>query len=148
MYEYMITFGREVELFWTGRLTGAAILFFFNRYLSLVVDVYGLLENMYVPDKVSRRNDLPGPVDAVFSSPEHVCYADVSTFVIVLCDAKLGVNLHPGMQLSGRREIQQGTRYPAILPLGRCGFYLFHAVRSYLTFRVNHQCSLHYGPSR
>ncbi len=61
VYEYMITFGREVELFWTGRLTGAAILFFFNRYLSLVVDVYGLLENMYVPDKVSRRIDSPTP---------------------------------------------------------------------------------------
>ncbi|RPD60336.1 hypothetical protein L226DRAFT_525611 [Lentinus tigrinus ALCF2SS1-7] len=52
VYEYMITLGREVELFWRGRLTGAAILFFFNRYLSLVVDVYGLLENMHVPDKI------------------------------------------------------------------------------------------------
>ena len=48
----MITLGREVELFWKGRLTGAAVLFFFNRYLSLVVDVYGQLENMHVPDKV------------------------------------------------------------------------------------------------
>ena len=51
-YDYALTFSREVELFWKGRLTGAAVLFFFNRYLSLVVDVYGLLENMHVPDKV------------------------------------------------------------------------------------------------
>ena len=48
----MITFGREVELFWKRKLTGAAALFYFNRYLSLVVDVYGLLENMKVSDEV------------------------------------------------------------------------------------------------
>ncbi|KAI0685066.1 hypothetical protein C8T65DRAFT_748277 [Cerioporus squamosus] len=56
VYEYMITFGREVELFWKGRLTGAAILFFFNRYLSLLVNVYGLLENMHVSDKMCVRS--------------------------------------------------------------------------------------------
>ncbi len=44
MYDYIITFGQEVELFWTNRLTGATVLFFANRYISLLFDVMGLVE--------------------------------------------------------------------------------------------------------
>ncbi|TFK84135.1 hypothetical protein K466DRAFT_589157 [Polyporus arcularius HHB13444] len=44
MYDYVITFGQEVELFWTNRLTGATVLFFANRYISLLFDVMGLVE--------------------------------------------------------------------------------------------------------
>ena len=39
-YEYIITFGQEVELFWRGKLTGAVILFMANRYFSLGYWVY------------------------------------------------------------------------------------------------------------
>nr|VWP02332.1 Surface protein PspC [Ganoderma boninense] len=35
IYDYMITFGREVELFWGRRFTGASVLFLLNRYLNL-----------------------------------------------------------------------------------------------------------------
>lgn len=36
VYEYIITFDKEVELFWRGSMTRASALFLFNRYLSLV----------------------------------------------------------------------------------------------------------------
>ncbi|TBU23717.1 hypothetical protein BD311DRAFT_66043 [Dichomitus squalens] len=35
-YDHFITFDREVNFFWKGKLTGAGILFFCNRYLGLV----------------------------------------------------------------------------------------------------------------
>ena len=35
MYEYAITFGLEVELFWKQKITSASALFFVNRYLVL-----------------------------------------------------------------------------------------------------------------
>ncbi|TFK80191.1 hypothetical protein K466DRAFT_605542 [Polyporus arcularius HHB13444] len=35
MYEYCITIGKEVRLFWGKKITGAAVLFFVNRYLVL-----------------------------------------------------------------------------------------------------------------
>ena len=47
VYEYFITLDREVELFWTGRATSAAILFFLNRYWSLVTFLYNLA--IFVP---------------------------------------------------------------------------------------------------
>ena len=43
VYEYLVTLRREVELFWNHKWTGAAVLFYFNRYLSLLVNVYGLV---------------------------------------------------------------------------------------------------------
>ena len=99
----MITLGREVELFWKGRLTGAAVLFFFNRYLSLVVDVYGLLENMHVPDKV-----LPELLSCVRYRAHmimvNVCDADVSL-------ASSTTLLQGGLtdvQLSKCRKVEQG----------------------------------------
>ena len=40
VFEYIITFGTEVQLFWGRRVTGASILFFINRYMRLA---YALL---------------------------------------------------------------------------------------------------------
>ncbi|KAM5541344.1 hypothetical protein V8D89_004898 [Ganoderma adspersum] len=37
LFEYLITFGAEVQLFWRRKLTGASILFFFNRYTRLLL---------------------------------------------------------------------------------------------------------------
>ena len=34
-YDYAITFGAEVQLFWSYRQTAAATIFFLNRYLTL-----------------------------------------------------------------------------------------------------------------
>ena len=36
-YEYVITFGREVDLFWKRKATMASVLFGVNRYLPMVV---------------------------------------------------------------------------------------------------------------
>ena len=36
IYEYLVTFTTEVQLFWMRELTGASILFFINRYLMLL----------------------------------------------------------------------------------------------------------------
>ena len=52
IYEYFITLGREVELFWKGEWTGAAALFFFNRYLSLIVYTYGLAGDAHISAQV------------------------------------------------------------------------------------------------
>ena len=35
LYEYLITLGLEVQLFWGREITGASILFFINRYTML-----------------------------------------------------------------------------------------------------------------
>ena len=51
-YEYLITFQREVQLFWKGKWTGAAILFYFNRYLSLVVNLNGFAANAHLSAQV------------------------------------------------------------------------------------------------
>ena len=44
MYDYIITFGQEIELFWTMNITGATVLFFANRYITLLFDIMGLVE--------------------------------------------------------------------------------------------------------
>ncbi|KAM5530943.1 hypothetical protein V8D89_015388 [Ganoderma adspersum] len=36
IFESLITIGQEVKYFWSGKATGAAILFYLNRYLTLV----------------------------------------------------------------------------------------------------------------
>ncbi|KAI0778846.1 hypothetical protein BD413DRAFT_119713 [Trametes elegans] len=38
-YEYLVTFDREVNLFWRRRFTGASVLFLLNRYLPLSVTI-------------------------------------------------------------------------------------------------------------
>ena len=37
MYEYLITLGQELNLFWRGKITGAQVLFVINRYLNIAV---------------------------------------------------------------------------------------------------------------
>ncbi|KAI0681955.1 hypothetical protein C8T65DRAFT_549747, partial [Cerioporus squamosus] len=53
MYEYCITIGQEVRLFWGKKITGAAVLFFFNRYLVLLYNIDILANsNIQVSDAV------------------------------------------------------------------------------------------------
>ena len=44
-YEFLITFGDESELFWKKRVTGASVLFFASRYLTIVEFIRGFFEN-------------------------------------------------------------------------------------------------------
>ncbi|KAI0788055.1 hypothetical protein C8Q74DRAFT_1196370, partial [Fomes fomentarius] len=39
VYDYFLTLPAEVNLFWKRRRTGAAVLFFANRYLSLLYNI-------------------------------------------------------------------------------------------------------------
>ncbi|KAI0779677.1 hypothetical protein C8Q74DRAFT_708005 [Fomes fomentarius] len=38
-FDYAITFGREVDLFWRKKITFSSIIFFANRYLSSAVAI-------------------------------------------------------------------------------------------------------------
>ncbi|RPD53397.1 hypothetical protein L226DRAFT_540571 [Lentinus tigrinus ALCF2SS1-7] len=42
VYEYLLTFEREVNLFWKSRITGAGVLFFLNRYVVLVTSLLSI----------------------------------------------------------------------------------------------------------
>ncbi|RPD73180.1 hypothetical protein L226DRAFT_614405 [Lentinus tigrinus ALCF2SS1-7] len=56
IYEYSITVGREVRLFWGKKITGAAILFFLNRYIVLGFNTYALANSSIpVSDVVCSR---------------------------------------------------------------------------------------------
>ena len=43
MYELCITTGLEVELFWSGKITGATALFLSNKYTTLLYNILGLI---------------------------------------------------------------------------------------------------------
>ncbi|KAI0794723.1 hypothetical protein C8Q74DRAFT_1163584, partial [Fomes fomentarius] len=43
IYDTLLTFGREVDCFWRGRITGARILFLANRYIFLFYTVFRLI---------------------------------------------------------------------------------------------------------
>ena len=43
LYEYMITLGHEINLYWRTRLTGGSVLFFANRYIQLLLAVLPLI---------------------------------------------------------------------------------------------------------
>ena len=42
-YDYLITFGSEVELFWKGPVSWAKIVYFVNRYLTFAEKILTLL---------------------------------------------------------------------------------------------------------
>ncbi|KAI0738622.1 alcohol acetyltransferase-domain-containing protein [Daedaleopsis nitida] len=42
LYDYVITLGQEVELFWRHQLTAASFLFFANRYVTVFFNILGL----------------------------------------------------------------------------------------------------------
>ncbi|KAH9944974.1 uncharacterized protein BXZ73DRAFT_38142 [Epithele typhae] len=53
IYDYTITFGREVDLFWTKRFSGATVLFIANKYISLINHLFDL--SLFLPIRVSDR---------------------------------------------------------------------------------------------
>ena len=48
LYDYWLTFGAEVDLFWNGGCSSAAVLFIANRYLTVVYYLY-LIIYEFVP---------------------------------------------------------------------------------------------------
>ncbi|KAH9927908.1 uncharacterized protein BXZ73DRAFT_48710 [Epithele typhae] len=53
IYEYVITFDREVLLFWSRRLSPASMLFFVNRYLPLIGNLMSIFSNIQMSDEVN-----------------------------------------------------------------------------------------------
>ena len=56
MYDYTITFPYEVRLFWRRKATGATLLFFANRYLTLFYYIFLISTNVSMSDAVSLRD--------------------------------------------------------------------------------------------
>ena len=46
LFEYLLTIHQEVRLFWGKKPTGAIILFFANRYTTIIVMMYAILINL------------------------------------------------------------------------------------------------------
>lgn len=59
-FEYLVTFDREVELFWKRKFTGASVLFLLNRYLPLLTVILDLSQSTPMSDRVSLSQ--PGPI--------------------------------------------------------------------------------------
>ena len=56
VYDSLITFDQEVNCFWSAKWTGAPLLFFANRWLTMTVYVTSLAQlASFSSDKVSRR---------------------------------------------------------------------------------------------
>ncbi|RDX45391.1 hypothetical protein OH76DRAFT_1408156 [Lentinus brumalis] len=44
IYDYVVTFDLEAELFWTRKFTGASLLFVSNRYIAIVLELFAMAE--------------------------------------------------------------------------------------------------------
>ena len=53
IYEYLVTFSTEVQLFWAREVTGASVLFFANRYILLVYTLLALFQLLPVINTVA-----------------------------------------------------------------------------------------------
>ena len=81
LYEYIITVGAEVELFWRKKMTGAVALFLVNRYLTLGYFIYATI---YETAGLARPT-ANGAVGHVCSDSERrliFCLTDVSRMFI------------------------------------------------------------------
>ena len=76
MYEWVIGFGKEINLFWKERVTAATVLFLLNRYAPLVYFLSSFSGSSAHTDKVSTSADILHnwgsnqlAIEALISSP-------------------------------------------------------------------------------
>ncbi|KAM5541474.1 hypothetical protein V8D89_005028 [Ganoderma adspersum] len=83
IYESIITTGQEARYFWSERLTGAAVLFYLNKYLTLVSFIYTMCG--FVTGMSNKSPDCALILITWFSisSPQHV-QMQKNTFATVL----------------------------------------------------------------
>ncbi|KAI1790286.1 hypothetical protein LXA43DRAFT_518686 [Ganoderma leucocontextum] len=55
LYEAIITTGDDVQFFWGGKLTGATMLFWLNKWLAVFCYGFSLASNLRVSDAVRRH---------------------------------------------------------------------------------------------
>ncbi|KAI0722602.1 hypothetical protein C8Q76DRAFT_691336 [Earliella scabrosa] len=79
-YEYLITFDREVSLFWVQKITMASVLFMVNRYIALCAGMIGLpIEVTSQPHSghLSCREAF-NYIDAVFEISQYIPWAETT----------------------------------------------------------------------
>ena len=64
LYEHILTLVAEIRLFWSVNLTGAVVLFFFNRYVNSAIAVFAFTGFIPVSDEV--RDGSPPSVPSLF----------------------------------------------------------------------------------
>ena len=63
IYEFVVTFDREVACFWTGKWNGASLLFFAHKWISVTLSVMTLSRFAHFPsDEVSNINAYLGQI--------------------------------------------------------------------------------------
>ena len=56
VFDHLLTFAQEVDLFWKPKLTGAAVIFLLNQYIVLGTMIFNVSGIFFtVPPKVRRR---------------------------------------------------------------------------------------------
>ena len=61
LYDATITTGEEIRYFWRRRVTGAAILFWLNKYMAILDSALYLATYIVSSDKVSFFQQLSSP---------------------------------------------------------------------------------------
>ena len=88
VYEYFITFGAEVNLFWRQKLTAAAAFFFLNRYIVLANAAYSNWLDFTPPQTVQVRrlhtSDGVPSTDYKFRGMADVCRPDPDAYRYVV----------------------------------------------------------------
>ncbi|TBU34185.1 hypothetical protein BD309DRAFT_990692 [Dichomitus squalens] len=88
VYDYVVTFSREVNTFWPARLTGAYALFFVNRYVTLVWNMMGLAQLGKFSDKL-LCTDLRQSCPAFYKA-----FAGISYFQYIIWAAFSGLRAY------------------------------------------------------
>ncbi|EIW56666.1 uncharacterized protein TRAVEDRAFT_49484 [Trametes versicolor FP-101664 SS1] len=116
-YDFILTIPREVERYWTGRLTWPSLLFFLNRYIPIlgqipgIVESFGVLsESQYVPPRTSVFT--VGFAAALTLLRTYALYArDRRVLVLLLGLLDIGLCVSVWVLVVGRR-----ARNPTIAP--------------------------------
>ncbi|KAI0714612.1 hypothetical protein C8Q76DRAFT_430866 [Earliella scabrosa] len=76
-YDYCLTFIQEIELFWKSAWTGAAVLFFMNRYITLTFKIYAFMSfaPIFTSDSVCRVGNR---INTVFDMMQYIPWAGFS----------------------------------------------------------------------
>ncbi|KAI9068939.1 hypothetical protein FKP32DRAFT_1527081, partial [Trametes sanguinea] len=104
LYEHAITFDDEFELFWKGKASSASVMFFLNRYLTLLGYLTSLPGTYH-----SIQSDIVKASSPAFSSLRVYALSDrkiwLAALVFLLLMGPVGVNLvcdHDTRIIAGR----------------------------------------------
>ncbi|PIL25526.1 hypothetical protein GSI_12413 [Ganoderma sinense ZZ0214-1] len=97
LHDYLVTFRQEVNMFWTRKLNGAAILFYLNRYAFITVyAIYQLTTYAPISDERCDMPTLSYAVWALFAGLRAYALSwnwPLGLFVLLLQCVPIGINL-------------------------------------------------------